>query len=105
MRAPLGAIFVGGKSRRMGRHKGLLPIPGGSEPILEALVDCVRAAGLEAVLVGDASPYADLARGVPRIDDDPRDAGPLGGLRAALRHAARSGRAHVVAKVSWSMGS
>lgn len=97
MKAPLVAIFVGGKSRRMGRHKGLLPVPGGSEPILEALVGCARAAGLEPVLVGEASAYDHLAQDVTRIEDDPRDAGPLGGLRAALRHAARAGRTHVVA--------
>lgn len=34
---PLLAIFVGGKSRRMGEPKGLLSIPGSTEPILEAL--------------------------------------------------------------------
>ncbi len=91
------AIFVGGKSRRMGRHKGLLPVPGGSEPILEELVRRGRAAGLDPVLVGDAMPYEHLAAGVMRVDDDPQGAGPLGGLQAALRHAMRAGSSPVLA--------
>ncbi|MGB5697747.1 MAG: molybdenum cofactor guanylyltransferase [Polyangiales bacterium] len=97
MTAPMLAIFVGGKSRRMGQHKGLLPIPEGSGPIVEALVDRAREAGFEPVLVGEATAYAHLAVGVTRIGDEPRNAGPLGGLRAALRHAVRTGRTHVVA--------
>ena len=46
---PLLAIFVGGKSRRMGEPKGLLPVPGGVEPIVEALVRRAREAGLRSV--------------------------------------------------------
>jgi len=94
---PLLAIFVGGKSLRMGEHKGLLPIPGGDEPILEALVRRGRQAGFDLVLVGDAAPYEQLAKGVTRVDDDPRGAGPLGGLRAALQHASTAGHAQVIA--------
>ncbi len=94
---PLLAIFVGGKSRRMGRHKGLLPVPGGTEPILEELVRRGRGAGLDAVLVGDATPYEHLAAGVMRVDDDPRGAGPLAGLQAVLRHAIRAGNSEVLA--------
>ena len=93
---PLLAIFVGGKSRRMGEPKGRLPSPDSSEPILEGLVRRGREAGLEPVLVGDAAPYADLAVGVRRIDDDPPDAGPLAGLHAALSHALREGHSVVV---------
>lgn len=95
--APLLAIFVGGKSRRMGEHKGLLPVPGGREPILEALIRRGRSAGFDLVLVGDARPYQHLAEGVIRVEDDPRDAGPLGGLQGALRHASRTGRSHLIA--------
>ncbi|NOY94626.1 MAG: molybdenum cofactor guanylyltransferase [Deltaproteobacteria bacterium] len=81
-------IFVGGRSRRMGaRPKGRLLTPGGDRPLLDALVEAGRAAELECVLVGDASPYEDLARGVPRLADDPAGRGPLGGLRALLMHA------------------
>lgn len=98
MRAPpLLAIFVGGKSRRMGEPKGLLSIPGSSEPILEALVRRGREAGFEPVLVGDATPYSQLAGGVLRLDDDPPGAGPLAGLHAALRHALKTHRSQLVA--------
>ena len=90
------AIFVGGKSRRMGTPKGLLELPGGSEPIIDAIVRFGREAGLESVLVGDATPYAQLAAGVPRIDDEPLGAGPLAGLQAAVRHASRSGLSRLI---------
>jgi molybdopterin-guanine dinucleotide biosynthesis protein A len=93
---PLLAIFVGGKSRRMGEHKGLLPVPGGAEPIVEALVRRAREAGFDPVLVGDATPYARLAEGVIRVEDDPPGAGPLAGLQAALRHALNTGRSRFV---------
>ena len=94
---PFLAIFVGGKSRRMGQPKGRLTAPGSSEPILELLVRRGREAGFDLALVGDAEPYADLAFGVPRIDDDPPDGGPLAGLHAALSHATREGHPVVVA--------
>ena len=91
------AIFVGGKSSRMGgRPKGLLRA-GNARPILEVLVSEGRTAGLEPALIGEASAYAGLASGVPRIADDPAAAGPLGGLRAALRHAEGVGCGTVVA--------
>jgi len=78
-------IFVGGRSRRMGRPKGLLPAPSGDETLLARLVRLGRAAGLEVVLVGDAEPYAGLLPRVPRIADDPPGVGPIGGLRGLLR--------------------
>ena len=81
----------------MGRHKGLLPIPGSSEPILEALVRRGRDAGFEPVLVGDATPYAQLAEGVIRLDDDPPGAGPLAGLNAAVQYAVTTHRSRLVA--------
>jgi len=81
----------------MGRHKGLLPIPGSSQPILEALVRRGRDAGFEPVLVGDAKPYAQLAEGVLRLDDDPPGAGPLAGLHAAVRYAVTTHRSRLVA--------
>ena len=94
---PLLAIFVGGKSTRMGTPKGLLEAPGGSESIVEALVQKGRDAGLLPVLVGEATPYAGIESDVPRIDDEPPGAGPLAGLNAAVRHAIRHGHPSVVA--------
>jgi molybdopterin-guanine dinucleotide biosynthesis protein A len=94
---PLLAVFVGGKSRRMGTPKGLLEAPGSGSPILERLVALGREHGLRVVLVGDATPYATLAEGVPRIADDPPGAGPLAGLHAALSHAAENHCKRVIA--------
>jgi cyclic pyranopterin phosphate synthase len=91
------AIFVGGKSRRMGTPKGLLALPGASEPIIDALVRSGREAGVEPVLVGDAMPYGQLAAGVQRVDDDPVGAGPLAGLRASVRHASETGFSRLIA--------
>ncbi|MGB8329541.1 MAG: molybdenum cofactor guanylyltransferase [Polyangiales bacterium] len=90
------AIFVGGKSLRMGEPKGLLAVPDSAEPILEALVQRGRQAGFDPILVGDALPYAHLAQDVPRVPDNPQAAGPLGGLQAALQQAARTGFSHVI---------
>ncbi|MBT8468242.1 MAG: molybdenum cofactor guanylyltransferase [Deltaproteobacteria bacterium] len=81
----------------MGQPKGLLSIPGRSEPILEALVRRGREAGFEPVLVGEATPYAGLAEGVLRLEDDPPGAGPLAGLHAALGHALKTERSQLVA--------
>lgn len=94
---PLLAIFVGGKSRRMGKDKGLLAIPGSPEPILEALIRRGREAGFDPLLVGDATPYARLAEGVLRLEDDPPGAGPLAGLQGAVRHALTTHRSRLVA--------
>ncbi|HSN81172.1 MAG TPA: NTP transferase domain-containing protein [Polyangiales bacterium] len=94
---PLLAIFVGGKSSRMGTHKGLLVAPGRSETIVESLVRLGREAGLDPALIGDARPYLGLVPEIARIDDDPPNGGPLAGLRAAARHALGAGRSHLVA--------
>ncbi|MGB5809913.1 MAG: molybdenum cofactor guanylyltransferase [Polyangiales bacterium] len=94
------AIFVGGKSARMGTAKGLLATPGGGPPILERLVRLGIERGLDPLLVGNRSPYLDLAvvATVPSVADDPVGAGPLGGLRAALYFArAQGGVAHLIA--------
>ena len=94
---PLLAIFVGGKSKRMGAPKGLLQAPGENASIVETLAERGRDAGLVPVLVGESAPYAAVARDLPRIDDEPRGAGPLGGLNAAVRHALAHGHPSVVA--------
>lgn len=92
------AIFVGGGSTRMGRPKGLLSTPGGGPPIVARLIDIGGKADLHPFFVGDSRAYQALpsAAETPRVDDDPADAGPLGGLRAALRFAQAHGGTHVV---------
>ena len=85
-------IFVGGKSTRMGRPKGLLLAHG--EPLLLRLIRAGEAHGLRLCLVGDAAPYASLHLELPVVADEPGGAGPLGGLVALLRW---SGDADVIA--------
>ncbi len=90
------AILVGGESRRMGEPKGLLMVPGGSQTILERLIERGREADLLPFLVGDAHPYSGLCEELARVDDDPPGSGPLGGLRAALRRVREAGQQHVI---------
>ncbi len=91
----LGGIFVGGASRRMGRPKALLPVPGadgasgGSLSLLERTVAVVRAAGLEPVIVGRRPELPELEAllrtlGLRVLEDAAAEVGPLGGLVALL---------------------
>ena len=77
----LGAVLAGGRARRFGSDKAVALLDG------VALIDRVLAAlgpQVDAVVVcGRAHP------GTPSLDDLPApDLGPLGGLNAALAHAA-----------------
>lgn len=75
-----GAILCGGRSRRMGRPKALLPWNGAT--LLEHARDRLLSAGLEPVLLGPAD-WAGTY-GLRWIPDAVEDAGPLGGVLAAL---------------------
>ncbi len=77
-----------------GRPKGLLSAPDTGEALVVRAVRVLREAGVEPVLVGDASPYRALFTDVEEIADDPPGIGPLGGLSALV---ARGGDGHVVA--------
>jgi molybdopterin-guanine dinucleotide biosynthesis protein A len=78
---PVGFVVAGGRSRRMGRDKALLPWRSGT--LLDHAVTRLRAACDEVVLLtGDATRYAEL--GLPVVHDAWPDAGPLGGLLAGL---------------------
>jgi len=87
--APLVGIFVGGRSSRMGRPKGLLLAPGSGLTLVERLVEEVASAEprAECVLVGENSAYAELRLSV--IADPISDQGPLGGIVGLLGEAAR----------------
>jgi len=77
-----GFVVAGGRSRRMGRDKALLPWHG--KTLLDHAVE--RLAGLCGrifVLCGREPRYQD--RGRPVIVDPVRDAGPLAGIVAGLR--------------------
>lgn len=52
-----------------------------------SLVAAAGDADLDVVLVGDATPYAELGLDLPALVDKPKDAGPLGGLGAVLEYA------------------
>lgn len=78
-------ILVGGKATRMrGVAKGLLPTASG-EPIVTRTALVFRCVNADAVLLGDATRYADT--GLPWLPDEPGIEGPLGGLLALLRRA------------------
>jgi molybdenum cofactor guanylyltransferase len=70
-------IFVGGRSSRMGRPKGLLVTASG-ETLLQRTLRIAASVG-DVVVVGDASEY-----GVASIADEPPGIGPLGGLHSLL---------------------
>jgi molybdopterin-guanine dinucleotide biosynthesis protein A len=81
---PVGFAVAGGRSRRMGRDKALLPW--GSTDLLDHALDRLRAVTAETrILSGVERRYAD--RGVPVCLDPAPDLGPLGGLLAALEAA------------------
>lgn len=77
-----GYVLAGGRSRRMGRDKALLPWGAGT--LLDHALARVREAFGEArVLGGDGGRYP----GTPDLADAWPGAGPLGALATALRHA------------------
>ena len=88
------AILAGGRARRFGgRPKPLLPL--GNRRIVDRLLEALRGLVDQVFIVAnDRETYAGL--GVPVHPDILTDAGPLGGLHAALRRS-RSSRTLVVA--------
>jgi molybdopterin-guanine dinucleotide biosynthesis protein A len=77
-----GAILAGGRSRRMGSDKGLLPF--GGRRLIEAALDAIRPLFPEILIVANDPPaYAGL--GVRVVSDRVAGRGPLGGVHAALR--------------------
>lgn len=94
-------VFVGGRSLRMGgRPKGLLPSPEGPTLVERAVTEASQMAGEGApprvVLVGDRGDYAGVCGACPRVGDDPRVQGPLGGFLGLLGWAAEQGAERVV---------
>jgi molybdenum cofactor guanylyltransferase len=87
-------ILVGGQGRRMGGvAKGLLEHEG--RPLVERLIEASRLAVAPegpppTYLIGNADAY--VATRLPVLADDPMGRGPIGGLRALLVEAERSGR-------------
>jgi len=80
----LGAIIAGGLSTRFGSDKAFAMIDGCT--MIEHAIDALRPQVEALVLCGREQP------GIETISDRPaRRIGPLGGLNAALHHAARTG--------------
>ncbi len=77
-----GIILAGGKSSRMGRHKGLIRLDGVSfmEHIIAALKPFVK----NIIIVSNHKEYDDF--NLMRVDDHIEDAGPLAGLYSGLDH-------------------
>ncbi|NIJ20518.1 molybdopterin-guanine dinucleotide biosynthesis protein A [Sphingomonas naasensis] len=80
----LGAVLAGGKSRRFGSDKALAHY--GPRCLIDRAVDALRAQTEGLVICGREW------RGLAALPDRPvADAGPLGGLNAALHHGAAAG--------------
>jgi molybdenum cofactor guanylyltransferase len=79
--AVTGAILAGGRSRRMGSNKALLPF--GGRPLIAHALEILRPLFAEVLIVANEPPlYA--AFGVPVHSDRIPDKGPLGGIYTAL---------------------
>lgn len=83
-----GILLAGGHSRRMGRDKALLPLPGVEcQTFIEQLSAVLTASCSEVVLVArDAEQAADYAfTGLRTVTDKLPDIGPLMGLYSGLK--------------------
>jgi molybdenum cofactor guanylyltransferase len=78
-----GAVLTGGRSRRMGRDKALLPVDG--RPLAARVADALAAAGADPVAAvgGDVAGLAEV--GLLVVADDRPGEGPLAGIATALR--------------------
>jgi molybdopterin-guanine dinucleotide biosynthesis protein A len=80
----LGAVLAGGRARRFGGDKALALLHG--RPLIEHAAEALARHAAVVVICGRShAPYAALA------DLPGADMGPLGGLNAALHHAAAEG--------------
>jgi molybdenum cofactor guanylyltransferase len=74
-----GFVLAGGRSSRMGTEKARLVLA--AKTLIERSLHTLRQAGLESSIAGARS---DLSAYAPVVSDAAEDAGPLGGLCAAM---------------------
>jgi molybdopterin-guanine dinucleotide biosynthesis protein A len=77
-----GFILAGGRSRRMGSNKALLPL--GGRRLVDWAIDLLEPHVQETFVVGPPEVFPLLH--VPVRPDEIRQAGPLGGILTGLRH-------------------
>lgn len=98
----VGAIVAGGGATRFGgRPKGLERV--GGRRIVDRVAGALRPAADALVLVANAPDAAAWLPGVPVVRDPVPGAGALGGLLAALDHAAALDTDAGVLAVAWDM--
>ena len=74
-----GFVLAGGRSARMGTDKALALFAG--IPLIRIAIETLAAAGIPAEIAGSRSPLTSFAKEIP---DTFPEAGPLGGIHAAL---------------------
>ena len=77
-----GFVLAGGRSRRMGSNKALLPL--GGRRLVDRAIDLLEPHVRETFVVGPPEVFPLLH--VPVHPDEIRQAGPLGGILTGLRH-------------------
>ncbi len=81
------AVLAGGDSRRFGTDKALVPLPGGTTPMLGAIVQSLLDVTTDVTIIAPENrTYAQF--GVPVVSEAVPGQGPLGGLEMALSRAA-----------------
>ncbi len=84
-------INAGGKSRRMGRNKALLPLPPNGAPLIEHMFARLEPAGFGRTVIVTNDPdlpaAVQLPRSVTYVADVYPDKGALGGIATGLRDA------------------
>lgn len=76
-----GIVLAGGKSKRMGRDKGLMMY--GNKPLVQHSIDLLSAFTNDILIVTDKEEYGRF--GYPLVTDEIPGCGPLGGLYSGLK--------------------
>ncbi len=76
------AVLVGGKSRRLGKEKSLLPL--GGKPLIDRVLESLSQVFDRIILVGRKNP--ELEKRAELIEDIFPDQGPISGIYTALEY-------------------